>query len=205
MNAYAMIVDINGFTVMVQKSPEMVAQFVRDILTGGVSSVEKAGGSVVGFMGDAFLAIFPESSKIVTACFAIAKDCDRQAEYITSTNLENPEFFPLKKGPSLKIGIEFGHIDTSTISSKALGEQQLHIGIPINYASRILADGEGNRCHLGPVAAQRFKADGFTDLRGPHKIFGKHKGEKAYKYFQFEMDDIWKEGRISKRDESYLG
>lgn len=205
MNGYAMIVDINGFTLMVNKSPNMVAQFVRDILSGGISAVEKAGGSVVGFMGDAFLAIFPESGNIVSACFDIAKDCDKQAEYISTWNSRDPDLFPLAKGPSLKIGIEFGSMDISEIYSKELGTQKLYIGKPINYASRILNAGEGNRCHIGPAAQVCLSKNGFDNLDGPHAIYGKNSSEGEYQYYVFTMGEIWREGKIKEDGESYLG
>jgi len=53
VDAFAIIVDINDFTVMVTKDMcNMRAQFIRDILGGGIAAIEKAGGEVVAFMGD---------------------------------------------------------------------------------------------------------------------------------------------------------
>lgn len=204
MLGYAMIVDINGFTVMVEQSHALVAQFVGDILSGGVAAVEKAGGDVVGFMGDAFLAIFPENGNVIDACFSIAKDCDRQAEYISTINQSGPGTFPLEKGPSLKIGIEYGSMDISEIYSKKLGKQDLYIGRPINYASRILSDGVGNRCHVGKSAYDK-SFQKFDNLSEPIEIKGKHRGEETYTYYVFGMGEIWREGKISKRGESYWG
>jgi len=57
IDAFAMIVDINGYTPMIAnvKYINGIAQFVRDVLVGGIQAVEKSNGVVVGFMGDAFL------------------------------------------------------------------------------------------------------------------------------------------------------
>jgi class 3 adenylate cyclase len=59
IEAFAMIVDVNSFTPMVSESTpsDSIAQFVRDVLSGGIDMVQKQDGAVVSFMGDAFLAI----------------------------------------------------------------------------------------------------------------------------------------------------
>ena len=80
IEAFAMIVDINGFTPMVSESAQsdVVAQFVRDILSSGIDRVEKHGGSVVSFMGDAFLAVIDNPGSVFMSCVSIPKDLDRQ-------------------------------------------------------------------------------------------------------------------------------
>ena len=77
------------------------------------------------------------------------------------------------------------------ISSRALGTHRLLIGSAINHASRILSAGSGNRCLVGPSAAQH----GFSNysLSGPHSVAGKI-GEPNYEYFQLDLSDIWIEG-----------
>ncbi len=48
MTAFALIEDINGFTRMVKEADgECDAQFIRDILFGGVAVIEKHDGNVV--------------------------------------------------------------------------------------------------------------------------------------------------------------
>ena len=46
IEAFAMIVDVNGFTPMVSESTpsDGVAQFVRDVLSGGIDMIRKHGG-----------------------------------------------------------------------------------------------------------------------------------------------------------------
>jgi class 3 adenylate cyclase len=189
VQAFAMIVDINGFTRMVVKGEdELIAQFTRDVLAGGITAVEHCGGEVVGFMGDAFYALLFDADKVFECCTGIAKDLDEQCEYISQVQSESPVFSFSPGGPGLKIGIEYGWLEVSTISSNYLKEQQLFIGPAVNYASRITSAGKGNRCLFGPEAAKQ----GLDDYshRGPFKVRGKA-GEKLYTYFELDLDDIW--------------
>jgi class 3 adenylate cyclase len=205
IEVFAMDLDINGFTNMVSKTTrsDFIAQFVRDILSGGVETVERHGGSVVSFMGDAFLALLDDAESAYKAVVGIAKDLDRQCEYISDfqrTHSNDWAFAP--GGPSLKIGIEYGWVDISTIQSISLGTHLLAIGPAINYAWRITGAGMGNRCHVGPKAMEQ----GFSQWRnfGPYSTKGKA-GEDAYQYWQMALGDIWKEGAVDLLEESYLG
>src|SRR5580692_3517491 len=87
IEAFAMIVDLNGFSGMVvaaEQVGDLIAQFTRDSLSGAINEIEMEGGEVVGFMGDAILGILPDGDSAVKACFGIAKDTDRMCEYISS-------------------------------------------------------------------------------------------------------------------------
>lgn len=193
-SAFAIIVDINGFTGMVaQSNGNLIANFVRDVLIGSVSAIEKAGGEVVGFMGDAILGVLPDIEAATQACFVIAKDLNAQCEYISSSQEESSDCWGFAPGgPSLKIAIEYGWLDVTEISSRALGNHRLIIGSAINRAARILNAGKGNRCHIGPNAAEH----GFSDyaLSGPYTVAGKD-GEPDYDYFQLDLSHIWIEGK----------
>ena len=193
IEAFAFIVDINGFNNKVVISEgNSIAQYTRDILTTCVECVEKNNGEVVAFMGDAFLGILNDVSEVFGTCVSIAKRIDQMCEFISSRS----DFFYFDpQGPSLKIGIEYGYIDCSTISSKFLGEHGFFIGEPINYVARILNIGEGNRCHIGPRAFE-LGLKGYSGIEGPKKVKGK-KGEPEYTYYQLILDDIWREGTDS--------
>jgi class 3 adenylate cyclase len=207
IEAFAMVVDINSFTPMVSKaaaaSYDSIAQFVRDVLSGAIDVVEKNDGEVVSFMGDAFLAVMENAESVYMACIWIAKNLDRVCEYISNQQSEDPNSWNFARGgPGLKIGIEYGWIDISTISCKLLGEQRLLIGPPINYASRIASCGEGNRCNVGPEAMDR----GINEwsAEGPYSISGKHnKGD--YTYWVIDLGDIWREGVIEEGEDTYWG
>lgn len=191
--AFAIIADINGFTGMVAQSDRnLIADFVRDVLVGSIHAIEEAGGEVVGFMGDAVLGVLPDAESAAQACFVIAKDLDSQCEYISSAQEESSDNWNFALGgPSLKIGIEHGWLSVSEIESRALGKHRLIIGSAINHAARILAAGKGNRCLIGPNAAQH----GFSNyaLTGPYSVAGKC-GEPDYEYFQLDLSSIWIEG-----------
>jgi class 3 adenylate cyclase len=206
MNAFAFYVDINGFTNMVRAAEEIgdsIAQFTRDCLAGAISEIEKAGGEVVGFMGDAIYGVVVDGDSAVDACWGIAKNIDRQCEYISGVQSEQHDIWDYcNGGPSVKIAIEYGRLDISTIYSRLLGEHPLLIGNAINYAARISKAGKGNRCVLGPLAAQKeFSA---YRLKGPQKIRGKGR-EPVYEYYEFSMADIWIEGPIKKGQDKYWG
>lgn len=199
IEAYAVIVDLNQFTGMVRRAEEVgdgAAQFTRDALTLPIEEIEEEGGEVVAYMGDAFLAVIPEGEGVVRACFGIAKAVDRQCEYINDAQFRCEHLWSFAPGgPSVKIAIEYGRLDISTISSRFLGSHRLLIGTPINYAARIGSAGRGNRCVVGPQAAKRaFRS--FT-LDGPHEIKGK-RGEPPYEHHFFSMGDIWIEGPRKK-------
>lgn len=204
VQGYAIIVDLNQFSLMVSKAEQtdgLIAQFVRDALAGAIFEVEAEGGEVVAFMGDAVLGLMPEGDGVVKACFGIAKDLDEQCEYISGAQQVDSYAWPfVPGGPSLKISVEYGRMDVSTIQSRMLGEHRLLIGSPINYAARISKAGLGNRCIVGPAAAE--KAFNQYSLDGPHTIEGKA-GEPKYEYFLFDLGDIWIDGPRQPGKETY--
>lgn len=206
IEGYAMIVDMNQFTSMVSRAEETgdaIAQFTSDVLAGAIAEIEAEGGEVVAFMGDAVLGYFPEGDGALLSCFGIAKDLDRQCEYVSNEQDENDYSWPFSPGgPSLSIAVEYGTMDISTIGSRLLGEHRLLIGTPINHAARISEAGEGNRCVIGPVAATKAFRD--FNIDGPHFISGK-KGEPDYDYHLFELGDIWIEGQKAAGKDTYWG
>lgn len=206
INAYAMIVDINQFVPMVsvaEQTGDIIAQFTRDTLGLLIQAIETDGGEVVGFMGDAFYAVFPEGDKIVKACFGAAKMIDRQCEFISDGQRECEHLWAFAKGgPSVKIAIEYGTLDVSTIYGRLLGEQPLLVGSAVNYAARISVFGKGNRCLVGPVAAKM--AFGAYRLDGPFSIKGK-RGEPTYECYRFDMGETWIEGPRRRGKDTYWG
>ena len=206
IEAFAMIVDINGFTPMVSGSTKSdgVAQFVRDVLSGGICIVQKHGGSITGFMGDAFLGILDNPDSVFMSCAGIAKDLDRQCEYISNKQKNYPDDWHYAKGGAgLKIAIEYGWIDISTIYSDLLGEQRLLIGPPINYANRILSGGVGNRCLVGPEALNNHGMNQWNN-NGPYSVNVKS-GKGKYIYWELDLGDIWKDDKIEPGEETYWG
>lgn len=198
INAFAFILDINGFTKMVA-NPEaiLMANFIRDILYGSIQAVESNGGNIIAFTGDGLLAIIEKPEQVFKTCVSIAKDIDQLSEYLSTT--KGFRFAP--KGVSIKIGIEYGYIDISEISCAFLGEQKLFIGKAINYAARITSAREkGNRCLVGENAFAAGLKDYCYD-NGYSEVKGKP-GEGKYIYYKMNLGDIWIEGNST---ETYWG
>lgn len=184
-SAYAMIVDINGFGKLAFSDFQGIAQFTSDLLIGGIYRVEKNGGQVVGFMGDAFYAILHDPEKVYTCCTDIAKDMASQYEEFASSNDSFP-FSP--KNIGLKIGVEYGVLDTGRIYSRFLDEHIIFTGRPVTYAARILVAGKGNRCLIGPEAYQQ----GLKKwIKGRPRFIKGKEGETGYKYYSLDLDDVW--------------
>lgn len=197
IEAYAMVLDINNFTSAVMNDCNgMIAQDTRDVLEMCVENVEKYDGEVVGFMGDAFYALLFDPDDVFHACCAIAKTIDRTCEYIASTGAY--EHTP--GGPSVKIGVEYGTFEISTIHSRFLGEQRHVIGFPTIHATRIGNAGVGNRCHLGPAAAENFP----YHLEGPYTVAGKA-NEPEFQYYELDLGDTWRAGKIEEGEDTYWG
>ncbi len=184
-SAFAMIVDINGFGKLAFSDFQGIAQFTGDLLIGGIYRVEKNGGQVVGFMGDAFYAILHDVESVFNCCSEIAQDMASQYEDFASSQNSFP-FSPNNIG--LKIGVEYGVLDTGRIYSRFLDETIIFTGRPVTYAARILVAGKGNRCLIGPEAYQQ----GLRKwIKGrPRYIKGKE-GEMGYKFYSLNLDDVW--------------
>jgi len=189
--AFSMIVDVNSFTALVAQNElgAGVAQFVRDILVGPIAVVEREGGSVIGVNGDAIFAILPDAESTFLACAGIAKDLNKMCSYLADTDY----ITSIPAPPSLKIGVEYGVLDNSTITTKALSEIPFCIGPATNYAARIIAAGVGNRCHIGP-AAYDAGMDAWLSGQTILEVAGK-RGEPAYAYYELDLGDIWIEGQ----------
>jgi class 3 adenylate cyclase len=208
IEVFVMIVDMNGFTAMVRKAQrqDSIAQFVRDCLGLAIGFVEEEGGEVASFMGDAFLGVLPDARSAIHASFAIAHGLDEQCEWISNIQRESKDAWGCALGgPSIKIAIECGRVEVSTIYSRLLGEQRLLIGDAINYAARISkAPLQGNRCLVGPKAAKTEFSD--YGLIGPHRVPEDPKpGEPSYEYFIFKMSDVWVEGARTAGETTYWG
>ena len=200
--AVALIVDINESAKVVRRGAG--AQYTRDVLSGGIQAIENAGGEVVAFMGDAFLAVLPNVASTFGACVTLAKDLDRQCEYISDLQRNDPDNWSFAPGgPSLKVAFEWGAINSAEIASRQLGAQVLLVGDCINYAHRISGAGDGNRCVCGPAAARLLQEIGYV-LEGP-TAYESSKSDGRYEYFQLDLGDIWVSGCRADGEDSYWG
>jgi class 3 adenylate cyclase len=185
----ALVVDINSSEMMFRSDEaNLVGQFTRDTLSGAVRAVEEAGGSVINHSGDSIIAVMPNVEAAAEASWSVAHDFRKTKEYLVGTGLKTVwPFVPDDFG--LKISMESGTMEVSTIWSKFLGEQPFITGPPSVYASRMLSFGEGNRCLVGPIAAEGWP---YETLAGPFIGQGKH-AEIKYEYFLYDLSDLWED------------
>lgn len=191
LDCVALVVDINGSEKLIGAGADgLTAQFFRDLLAGGIDAVEKCNGSVISFTGDGFHAVLPTEKDAAHASWHIAKDLRKTREYLSDKCDDGSSVWPqMDIGVGLKIAIERGILEVSTITSTFLGQQPFLVGEPTVYASRLLAFGKGDRCLVGPKAAANWE---YAGLDGPYKGRGKHKG-LTYEYYFYDLDDLWED------------
>jgi hypothetical protein len=191
LDCVALVVDINGCEKLIGAGADgLTAQFFRDLLAGGIDAVEKCNGSVISFTGDGFQAVLPTEKDAAHACWHIARDLRKTREYLSGTCDDGSPVWPqMEIGVGLKIAIERGILEISTITSTFLGQQPFLVGEPTVYASRLLAFGQGDRCLVGPKAAANWD---YSGLEGPYRGEGKHKG-LTYEYYFYDLDDLWED------------
>ena len=177
--AFSMLVDINGFTALVanNKLDIGIGTFVRDVFSGAITAVEQNNGAVIGINGDALFAVLLTPEDVFESCRRIARDISAMADYLTGTEFE--EGIPTL--PTMKIGIEYGWLDASSITTDAMDTIPFCIGPATNYASRILQPGKGNRCHVGPKAMAAGMS-AYIDENMKHSTSGKP-GEGMLSYW----------------------
>ncbi len=184
-----LIVDINSSEKLIECDPNRItAQFFRDLLGGGIKAVEEARGSVINITGDGFTAVLPTETDAAHASWAIARDLRKLREYLSDRHDDGSNVWPqMDVGVGLKIAIERGELEVSSISSSFLGQQPYLVGAAAVYAARIMAFGEGDRCLVGPRAAENWP---YAGLSGPYEGKGKHEGF-TYQYYFYDLDELW--------------
>lgn len=118
-------VDINGSEKLIDAGEDgLTGQFFKDLLNGGIQAVERRNGSVINFTGDGFIAVLLTETDAAHACWEIARDLRKTREYLKDCLTDCPESWPqLDIGVGLKIAIEGGQLEVSSISSAFLGVQ----------------------------------------------------------------------------------
>lgn len=187
IEAFAMLVDINGFGRLVNSDFPGIAQFVSDVMIGGVQQVQRFNGEVVGFAGDQFYALLDTAENVFAVCAGIAKDMRRQYEFFEHVD---ERFVSDSRKFGLKIGIEYGHLDIGHISSNFLGKQYIYTGLPPTYAARIMSSKKpkGNKIVYGPKAYEMGMDQWASE--GPFFTKGK-RGENKYEYYSLSLDEVW--------------
>jgi len=159
------------------------AQFFRDLLSGSIRSVEDSHGSVISFIGDGLTAVLPSEQEAGLACMAIAHDLRKTRDYLRH---HGSDVFPqLEVGVGLKMGVERGQMQVSSISSEFTGKLPYFFGEPAVYATRISRFGRGDRCLVGPRAAANWP---YGPLDGP---FVRKRRTFTYEYYSFDLSEFW--------------
>ena len=86
LECVALVVDINGSEKLIDAGADgLTAQFLRDLLSGGIKAVEGCNCSIISFTGDGFQAVLPSEKDAAHACWHIARDLRRTREYLSDT------------------------------------------------------------------------------------------------------------------------
>lgn len=114
--AFAMFIDISGFTAMTEdlmkngaEGAEVLAKIINRVFDPVIETVYLSNGFISTFAGDAFTAIFPQDSQaldIVSCAINIR-------EIFNSNSLQETRFGTF--GISVKIGLSYGNIDWGII------------------------------------------------------------------------------------------
>lgn len=192
----SLIVDLHGFSKMCShEEANCIGQFIRDVFVGSVEPVEKNDGIIANTMGDAILCIFPDPEKALYASWGIIRDFWNQHEYIVGEGKLKSRYWKfVEKGIFCRCAFETGYIEKEEIDVQQ-GAFTMWIGVPINYAQRIInfpekrysrAEYRRNTLIIGPKA---------------YEILGKlydfdppiTKKVKAVNYigYPFDTRDIW--------------
>jgi class 3 adenylate cyclase len=179
-----LIVDINASERLLAVDEwGGTAQFFRDLLDGSIRAVQDAHGSIINFIGDGLTAVLPSEEDAGIACMAIAHDLGKTRDYLVSNG---SEVFPqLRVGVGLKIGVERGWMQVSSISSEFVGNVPYFFGKPAVYATRISRFGRGDRCLIGPKVAAKWP---YGPLDGP---FFRKRRTFTYEYYSFDLGEFW--------------
>ncbi len=179
-----LVVDINASEKLLTVDEwGGTAQFFRDLLYGSIRAVEEAHGSVINFIGDGLTAVLPTEEDAGMACMAIAHDLRKTRDYLVSNGRE--AFPQLRVGVGLKMGVERGWMQVSSISSEFVGDVPYFFGEPAVYATRISRFGRGDRCLIGPKAAAMWP---YGPLDGP---FSRRRRTFTYEYYSFDLGEFW--------------
>lgn len=167
----ALIVDVHGFSAMcADPRAEEVSRFMHDTLVGTVELTESHGGLIANTMGDGILSLFEAPESAFEVAMKVVVDFGNANEFLLSHQDEiHPEPY-VEKGLRCRCAIETGPIEYYPLKT-ADDTLVLWVGVPINYAARIIDaeesrhEGAINTIAVGPVAYEvlRNRYDGFYE------------------------------------------
>ncbi|MGD0565835.1 MAG: adenylate/guanylate cyclase domain-containing protein [Candidatus Goldiibacteriota bacterium] len=131
--------DLRGFTAMTEYyDPDRVITILNDYLSMATKMIDKHGGRVNKYIGDAVMAVFEEPSKYRTILDydnAVTASLDIQREFKALMKKWRAEIDPLLN-LGLGIGLARGQVVSGNIGSQTRMEHTV-IGDTVNFASRL--------------------------------------------------------------------
>jgi class 3 adenylate cyclase len=141
-NVAIMMTDVRGFTALCDTlSPEQTIAVINRYLSRLIEVIQRHGGIIVDFLGDAVLAFFDSLEEGEAEAVRLAVCC--ALELLEATEEFNRE--AAEKGhPQLEtgIGLNFGEVVVGNIGSPARTKYGI-VGGPVNLTQRIQAQAEG--------------------------------------------------------------
>jgi adenylate cyclase len=134
VRAVIWISDLRGFSSMSERLPrDSLIHLLNDYFGRMCDALERTGGEVLKFIGDALLGIFPvRNANPATACSSALEAVDKAQQAIRDFNAGRPDHPRIESGIALHIGdVMYGNIG---------GENRLDftvIGPAVNLAARI--------------------------------------------------------------------
>ena len=164
-----MFADLTGFTALSERmDPEALRDLVNDVFDRLVPIVERHGGVIDKFMGDAIMALFgarvaneDDPQRALSAALAMAEAMNAIAAERT-----------------LSLGIHFG-INTGPVVTGAVGSSERHafsvMGDAVNLASRLEDLSDAGEILVGPATRRQAAAQFDFEERPPVTLKGKQK------------------------------
>ena len=170
-----LFVDVRGFTTMSERlEPEKVVYILNKILTMTSSCIEKNGGTLDKFVGDATMAFwgapFPQEDSVYLAsktALDIVHGCEQVAAQLREETGED-----FKVG----VGVHYGPAVVGNIGSERRMDYTA-IGDTVNTAARLEANAPGSTVYISRVVADKLGSLAKTKSLGDSvKLKGKAEG-----------------------------
>jgi predicted ATPase/class 3 adenylate cyclase len=170
MQAYAMFVDMSGFTALTEtlmaqgaRGAEQLSKALNDIFSPLVRLVYSRGGFIPYFAGDAFTAVFPANSPRVTATGFI------QTAIIARDMFAEKELHLGAFSISIKIGLSFGNVEWGIVGSRR--HAFYFRGAPVDHSAQGQSMAGKLEIVLDAALSRMLEGQGFalTELSGGFK------------------------------------
>lgn len=188
-NVCVLFADISGFTSLSERmDPETVREIANEILQGFAAEVERYGGTVDKFLGDAVMALFGAPIAHEDDPVRAIQTVLRMRDGLASFNRTHHE----RLGGDLQMsaGLHRGLVVTGTVGSGDAATYTV-MGDAVNVASRLQSEAPPGEIYLSEEMAKwaredfRVESAGRLDLKGKsdlitaYRIHGRRVGESS--------------------------